>query len=231
MDLSDREEDLGDNDDSTFDTPLQFAKNHPYLPTAQPLFPEQWIASTNRTRTNITNRCVREENDDEHDGSFVVDNEYYHEENEYCNITTARQEQLAVYEIDDIILFPGATLPLRLHDRNWVSYLKSLIDNARQLSCGGAADQQNEDRTTTTLEQRRMGEVQLVILPRVNYETRRTGRRRRRPRRDPIAVGDRRPEDRENQMEEMRVPSMMGRWRVFDTTGSCSLKQDTPSCK
>jgi hypothetical protein len=179
MELSDREEDLGDNGDSTFDTPLQFAKNHPYLPTAQPLFPEQWITSTNRTRTKVTNRCVREENDDEHDGSFVVDNEYYDDgKNEHhCNITTAQQE-LAIYEIDDIILFPGATLPLRLRNRNWVSYLKSLIDNARQLSlCGGGADQQNEDGTTTTiLEQRRMGEVQLVILPRVNYETRRTGR-------------------------------------------------------
>jgi hypothetical protein len=177
MELSDREEDLGDNDDSTFGTPLQFAKNHPYLPTAQPLFPEQWIASTNGTRTKIINHCVREENDDEHDGSFGVDNEYDDEENEHCNITTAQQE-LAVYEIDDIILFPGATLPLRLRDRNWVSHLKSLIDNARQLSlCGGDADQQKKDGTTTTiLEQRRMGEVQLVILPRVNYETRRTGR-------------------------------------------------------
>lgn len=114
MDLSDREEDLGDNDDLNFDTNLQFAKNHPYLPTAQPLFPEQWITTTNRTTTQIENQCVREDIDDEH--IFVVDDEdEYDDENEYnCNITTT--QQLAVYEIDDIILFPGANLPLRLRD-------------------------------------------------------------------------------------------------------------------
>ena len=217
MDLSNREEDLGDNDDSNFDTmdnnrsrsddknnnnrndatqqQQSFAKNHPYLPTAQPLFPEQWITTTERARTQITNRCVREDIDDEH--IFVVDDEdEYDDENEYnCNITTT--QQLAVYEIDDIILFPGSTLPLRLRDRNWVSYLKSLIDDARGLYGAHTG----------------MGEVRLVILPRVNYETRRTGRRRRRPRRDPIAVVESRPENNENQVEERRVP-MMGRWRV-----------------
>ena len=185
-----------------------FAKNHPYLPTALPLFPEQWITTnSNRATTQRTNRRVREENDDER--SFFVDDVDEYSEIEYCgNISTTHQ--LAVYEIDDIILFPGATLPLRLRDPNWVSYLKSLIDNARKLSY--AAQQYNEDGTTTTIQQR-MGEARLVILPRVNYETRRTRRRRRRPRRNSFAVVERRPDDRENQMEERRVP-MMGRWRV-----------------
>lgn len=124
--------------------PPQPAKNHPYLPTAQPLFPEEWI--TTGKHMNRANK------DDKH--GFAEED------------LDAKLTSLAIFEMDDIVLFPGATLPLRLRDRNWVNYLGALIDDARGLYG-------NHEGTVG-----QMGEVRIVILPHVTTGTRRTGRRR-----------------------------------------------------
>lgn len=79
--------------------------------------------------------------------------------------SAANLATVAVMEMEDIVLFPGSTIPLRLHDRNWVTYLGQLIDDARGLY--------GSHRGTSG----GMGEVRIVILPRVSAGTRRTPRR------------------------------------------------------
>lgn len=163
----DRESSRSENINSAVDTP-QTAKSHPYLPTAQPLFPEEWI----------------------HAGTHRNEN-FFDEENLVADANECNS--LAIFEIDDIVLFPGATLPLRLRDRHWVSYLGTLIDDARGLH--------GSHRGTAG----RMGEVRMVIMPRVKAETRRIGRRR--PRDTHVFV-----ERSEGGEIEGRGP--MGQWRV-----------------
>ena len=113
--------------------PQPAARHHPYLPTAQPLYPEE--LATGKPR------------------KFVSESDF--ETNE-C--------RLALLEIDDVVLFPGATLPLRINNTAWVSHLGDQIDDARGL-CG--------DWNGTHSG---MGEVSLVVLPRVNRHERRTRR-------------------------------------------------------
>lgn len=44
---------------------------------------------------------------------------------------TADLTTLAIMEIDDVVVFPGSTIPLRMNDRKWIIYLGELIDDAR----------------------------------------------------------------------------------------------------
>lgn len=39
--------------------------------------------------------------------------------------------EMAVLDLPGIVLFPGATLPIRLHDRGWINYLGPEIDSSR----------------------------------------------------------------------------------------------------
>lgn len=167
----------------------QPAKNHSYLPTAQPLYPEQWITAGKR-RHRLSGNIV-----EEHDDAHV--NEYNEEcatedidaSSLHCDIPEppgglhcrsgiscntiideeiphlTKRTTLAVFEMDDsIVLFPGALLPMRLRDRMWVSYLGAMIDDARGLYGSHQGTMEG------------MGEVRLVILPRIPTGTRRTRR-------------------------------------------------------
>mmetsp|Transcript_22090 Transcript_22090/g.52197 ORF Transcript_22090/g.52197 Transcript_22090/m.52197 type:complete len:589 (+) Transcript_22090:245-2011(+) len=109
--------------------PQPAARHHPYLPTAQPLYPEELPRK------------------------FAAGSGF---EASGC--------RLALLEVDDVVLFPGATLPLRITNAAWVSHLGDQIDDARGL-CG--------DWNGTHSG---MGEVSLVVLPRVNRQERRTRR-------------------------------------------------------
>ena len=111
-------------------------RHHSYLPTAQPLFPEE-LAGKPRKRAE----------------EFATGSGF---ETSGC--------RFALLEIDDVVLFPGATLPLRMNNTAWVSHLGDQIDDARGL-CG-------EWNGTDS----GMGEVSLVVLPRVNRRERRTRR-------------------------------------------------------
>ena len=142
--------------DDNVDAP-QPAKNHPYLPTAQPLFPEEWITA---------GKHIQRLNGDDRNGFAEEDLDAEANECNMSELSNIKLAPLAMFEMDGIVLFPGATLPLRLRDRNWVAYLGALIDDARGLygSHQGTAG--------------RMGEVRMVILPHVTPGTRHTGRRR-----------------------------------------------------
>ena len=142
------------NPDDNVDTP-QPAKNHPYLPTAQPLFPEEWITA---------GKHIQRLNGDDRNGFAEEDLDAEANECNMSELSNIKLASLAIFEMDGIVLFPGATLPLRLRDRNWVAYLGALIDDARGLS---------SHRGTAG----RMGEVRMVILPHVTPGTRHTGRR------------------------------------------------------
>lgn len=222
--------DIGDDDnlddDDNDNEPPRQARDHSYLPTAQPLYPEEWIpAGRHRVKQQRFDSSgskknepekVTEESEEEVDMAAEIDDsdiktdparsESQYRTNreknsnhifphyiipelpcpqkisaswtldfDHCtrtppkdaqDATTLRIEELstpslmlAILEIDDVILFPGATLPLRLRDPNWLEYLVPLIDDARGLF--GAHP---------------MGQVRIGILPRIADGTRRTRR-------------------------------------------------------
>jgi len=195
----------GDEEDNNYENtnnldPPQPARNHSYLPTAQPLYPEEWCpAGKHRSQLCRKNNSldtstsgIKEEEDIDvvaanasdvlQVGSRVLldntdntdtDTPYYHYDIppplglQSHNVNNSNSNTLAVMEIEEIVLFPGSVLPLRLTDRRWVDHLRNLINDARGLyglhsssSSGG------------------MGEVRVVILPKSD----RNRRTRRQPR-------------------------------------------------
>jgi hypothetical protein len=157
------------------------ARDHNYLPTAQPLYPEEWVpAGRHRLRQRMENGSF----DHDFDTGHTMDDRDEQQPTQvrggsiHCSIppppglfltnTNAavwQQQQpaktvLPILEIDNVVLFPGSTLPLRLHDSNWIEYLGNLIDDARGLYGSHA----NE------------AEVRIGILPRIRRRTRRRPR-------------------------------------------------------
>lgn len=170
------------------------ARDHAYLPTAQPLYPEEWIpAGRHRNRLhqpsgssdntsqpsieNTDNNLNLAKNEAEwsshyevitepSDGQRVAPTQHSLHANEEVEVNHTKNV-LAVMEVDDVVLFPGSTIPLRVRDPIWINYLGNLIDDARGLyGChSGSA--------------RGMGEVQIGILPRISNRTRRRAQARR----------------------------------------------------
>ncbi|KAL9190705.1 hypothetical protein ACHAXT_000411 [Thalassiosira profunda] len=253
------EEDEHDESEGMNAEQLQPARNHPYLPTAQPLFPEEWIpAGQHRHRLSRDNISIhasllsRDAGDgdvkecaEEHSREESAQDAYkadlhqqspcYYEipspgtvphspkglelgDRETERATAESHLALAVMEMEDVVLFPGSVIPLRLRHPAWVNYLGKLIDDARGLygphqgTAGG------------------MGEVRIVILPRISGETRRTIRRprqsggrtgrwrvdlirrgvglRRRPRRRPRSESEDTEEVGDSNTSESRTSSM-----------------------
>ena len=227
---SDNNGDNNNNDDG--DVSHLLARDHAYLPTAQPLYPEEWIpAGRHRNRNRVhrlsesfinivdkdyrssqslnentatdtnfnSNSSTRTKSEAESSThyeiteppdaqSFAPTHRSLHSNKE---IEEEEEEQstknvLAIMEVGDVVLFPGSVIPLRITDPVWINYLGTLIDDARGLygyhsdSAGG------------------MGEVQIGILPRISYRT----RRRQVPRRSSSSTVSTEPGGR------------MGRWRV-----------------
>ena len=206
----------GDNDGNNVheDVPNLMARDHSYLPTAQPLYPEGWIpAGRHRTRGQHQQNAECEDNTtkslNEVASTCIRSNQYVganksptHYEiaeppaehmlcaptklpihaDEKLNVVQSTENILAVMEVDDVVLFPGSVIPLRIRDPIWINYLGALIDDARGLygSHSGSS--------------RGMGEVTLGILPRIANRT----RRRARSSSVPSDTGSRR----------------MGRWRI-----------------
>ncbi|KAL7470864.1 hypothetical protein ACHAXS_011146 [Conticribra weissflogii] len=218
------DDNVDDYDDDN--EPPRQARDHSYLPTAQPLYPEEWIpVGRHRVEqqrlSSINNQVnepqmVTEESDDEVNMTAQIEGsdietdlatseirfrtnregysdhlfphyiipeipsprptgasrtlnfnyvtrtppeEAHHSEILGIESSSTPTSILAILEIDDVILFPGATIPLRLRDPKWLEYLVPLIDDARCLF--GAHP---------------IGEVQIGILPRIANGTRRTRR-------------------------------------------------------
>jgi len=172
----------------------QPARNHSYLPTAQPLYPEEWCsAGKHRSQLcrknnsgDVSTLEIKEEEDagdvagDVQVGSRLLlentdntdtDTPYYHYDIppplglQSHNVNNSNSNTLAVMEIEDVVLFPSSVLPLRLTDRRWVNYLRNLINDARGLY--GLHSSSGG-----------MGEVRIVILPKSD----RNRRTRRQPR-------------------------------------------------
>jgi hypothetical protein len=182
-DDDDRQHGVDNNED---DVSHLLARDHAYLPTAQPLYPEEWIPA-GRHRNRVHHRLS---------DSFDVDENRSQSSNENTDNNTTNYEiteppdaqsfyrtrrslhlneevegecaknVLAIMEVGDVVLFPGSVIPLRVRDPVWLNYLGTLIDDARGLygchsgSAGG------------------MGEVKIGILPRIS--NRRTTRHRAR---------------------------------------------------
>lgn len=280
--VSSDEEDGNDNENSNREPP-QPARNHSYLPTAQPLYPEEWIpAGQHRHRLSrggsdisaslleefVDEDIDTEEKSEENSGSegsnydkfdnnlHGIDAEmhspsYYgipepptlfhsHSNetqhgilNEGPGMTptqsdnTAHLSTLAIMEIEDVVLFPGSVIPLRLRDRSWVTYLGKLIDDARGLYG-------SHQRTAGG-----MGEVRIVILPRVSEGTRRTrrhprvgGSRTGRWRVDLIRRGvtgmrRRRPEIAENELNDNPTRTINGNGRTGQDAISMNVTEDS----
>ncbi len=171
------------------------ARDHAYLPTAQPLYPEEWIpagrhrnrlhqpsdGSDNMSQPSIENtdnnlncnvganneaESSRYEISEPSDGQSAAPTQHSLNANEDIEVHHTKNV-LAVMEVDDVVLFPGSTIPLRVRDPTWINYLGALIDDARGLyGChSGSA--------------RGMGEVQIGILPRISNRTRRRAQARR----------------------------------------------------
>ncbi|KAL7554313.1 hypothetical protein ACHAWF_017751, partial [Thalassiosira exigua] len=184
-DDDDDDENEGERDGPGRDAgpPPQPARNHPYLPTAQPLYPEEWIPAGRRRHRSSKDACdvdasMRTDLDDgesddgesgnetNRDGTSVKskqtkppapsppspDEELEHElmqpESDLYAAAT-----LPVMELEDVILFPGSTVPLRIRDRHWMTFLGRSIDDARGLY--GPHRESSGGR----------GEVRLVLLP------------------------------------------------------------------
>ena len=184
----------GDNDNTADDVSHLLARDHAYLPTAQPLYPEEWIpAGRHRNRVHqsdsIENMSQSSIENTENNLNFdppgaqnEAQSSTHYEITEppdaQCLLPTQRSlhtdeeidvqstKVLAIMEVDDVVLFPGSVIPLRVRDPIWINYLGALIDDARGLygshsrSAGG------------------MGEVQIGILPRISNRTRRRHARR-----------------------------------------------------
>ncbi len=181
--------------DNADDVSHLLARDHAYLPTAQPLYPEEWIpAGRHRNRLhqpsggsdNMGQPSIENTTDSnlnfnlgakneakwsshyeilEPSGGLAPTQRSLHADEEIE--AHHRTNVLAVMEVDDVVLFPGSTIPLRVRDPIWINYLGALIDDARGLygSHSGSA--------------RGMGEVQIGILPRIPNRTRRRTRARR----------------------------------------------------
>jgi hypothetical protein len=184
----------GDHGDHDSNEPPRPARDHNYLPTAQPLYPEEWIpAGRHRLRQqergsdSIGSCQMMDDNEGTvsyHDQQSAGDND---ESSRRCiippppdllrsnprlsrnmsfDVDQARDSSsiLPILEVDNVVLFPGSTLPLRLHDAHWIEYLGNLIDDARGLYGSHANDSGGTNPS----------EVRIGILPRIRRRTRRT---------------------------------------------------------
>ena len=168
-------------DEGSFDNNSYHARDHGYLPTPQPLYPEDWVQAG---RYRLTQSSGHDELTPTHEhgeqSAAVGANDYtvvppppgIHANPTSLNrasipdISTNLLQHnviqpptivLPILEIDNVVLFPGSTLPLRLHDPRWIEYLGDLIADARGIY-GAHANQ---------------CEVRIGIVPRIIRRTRR----------------------------------------------------------
>lgn len=216
-------------DEGNFVNDGYHARDHGYLPTPQPLYPEDWVQAGRY-------RLTRSSEDDEHtstqkhgeqtaavgDGSndFTI---VPPPPGIYANLRSRNRTSLSganllehhviqpptivlpILEIDNVVLFPGSTLPLRLHDPQWVDYLGDLIADARGIY-GAHANQ---------------SEVRIGIVPRMI---------RRRTRRHPHDAGARTGRWRVDLIRRgvtsIRRPRSRARDVAFDAGAASSITRD-----
>jgi hypothetical protein len=184
--------------------PLRPARDHAYLPTAQPLYPEEWIpAGRHRLRQgrdsssgsiDVVMAEVEYEATTQHNERSESEVDPLHHSilpprdilfspaplpnQSYLipsNIAQHNAVQptltiLPILELDNVVLFPGSTLPLRLRN-SWVEYLGNLIDDARGLY--GAHSHSSSQLDGGIANTNADSEVRIGVLPRIKRRTRR----------------------------------------------------------
>ncbi|KAL7499985.1 hypothetical protein ACHAWT_010926 [Skeletonema menzelii] len=182
----------GDSENAAVDVSHLLARDHSYLPTAQPLYPEEWIpagrhrnrlhqlsgSSEDMSQTSIENMDLNLNEGIKNEAGWSSQYEITEPPDGQSSAPRYRSlhahegievqptnNVLAIMEVGDVVLFPGSVIPLRVRDPIWINYLGALIDDARGLygSHSGSAGG--------------MGEVQIGILPRISNRTRRRARR------------------------------------------------------
>ena len=94
---------------------LPAARQHTYLPgTTNPLYPEQWLQNYQYTQ--------QQQEQSEQLSKNEIHTTYH---------PSSSTITLPILQLDDVVLFPNSTLPLRLTHSSWVKYLSRQIANAR----------------------------------------------------------------------------------------------------
>ena len=169
---------------------LPEARKHTYLPGAShPLYPEEWIGcggggggGSGSISSPQLSSCRREQvNGTTSSGMLIPDLSLSRDGECYDpivpNVPQTTITELPILELEDVILFPGCTVPLRLRHPGWVEYLGTRIDEARLgvgHSCGGSSSG---------------SEVRIGVLMKMRETRRRNRARRQRPQPPAQAVG------------------------------------------
>lgn len=192
----------GNRDDTSMPEPRQ----HAYLPGAShPLYPEEWIGRSGVSRhgqhgspaagARAARNCSRIT-------SISMESNMYDPTPPTIPAPNSTIIELPILELDDVILFPGCTVPLRLRHPGWVEYLGRRIDEAR--FGYGAGGDCNPDQQ----------QVRIGVMMRLRETRRQT--RRRRPREAPATregggdvVGS-----EQSSAEHAAGRARQGRWRM-----------------
>lgn len=204
--------DGSDNEDNSDDGEAVFSRNlppmsqlhlpeprkHAYLPGAShPLYPEEWIGvrgggnsghqQNGSPRLSASCRRLNLSHDDDNNNTA----------NAYDPIPPTIPPpnsiitELPILELDDVILFPGCTVPLRLRHPGWVEYLGTRIDEAR-LGLGHSRPNSGNTEAADAADVTARGDqVRIGVLMRMRETRRRNRAGGQRPRPPTIhPVGD-----------------------------------------
>lgn len=173
---------------SNHDDDVPEPRQHAYLPGAShPLYPEEWIGRSGVSRHGQPGSPAAAAAAQASVPGYDYEHTASTESNTYdptpptIPAPNSTIVELPILELDDVILFPGCTVPLRLRHPGWVEYLGRRIDEARfgfgaGFGAGGDTSSSNPDQQ----------QVRIGVMMRLRETRRRT--RRRRPREAPAAA-------------------------------------------
>ena len=163
-------------------------RQHAYLPGAShPLYPEQWIG-----RSGVSRYTSRQHGSPSASAPQAsTKSSMYDPTPPTIPAPNSTIIELPILELDDVILFPGCTVPLRLRHPGWVEYLGRRIDEAR-FGFGAGGDS-----------------VRIGVMMRLRSTRRRT--RRRQPRQAPTEGND---GDTTGDVPANAGRARQGRWRM-----------------
>ena len=148
-------------------------RQHAYLPGAShPLYPEEWIGRSGVSRRGQHGSpaaAATQASVPGYERTASTESNTYDPTPPTIPAPNSTIIELPILELDDVILFPGCTVPLRLRHPGWVEYLGRRIDEARfGFGAGGDTSSSNPDQQ----------QVRIGVMMRLR-ETRRRARRRR----------------------------------------------------
>jgi Lon protease-like protein len=118
--------------EATLESPTMFAlaREHSYLPgTSHPLFPENMLSQRRRLRSSSFDNTSGKRNQ----RRYLHNNNSRYVEHDLEEEPRFHFVDLAILELQNVVLFPGSTIPIRLHNPAWIDYLGRKIDDSRML--------------------------------------------------------------------------------------------------